>query len=75
MMYPTPKGAFEPDELGALKEIFDEITSQPWFAASEDNKESFARYLLETFPAAQFDPRKHRSVIEASARMFYSTDG
>lgn len=71
----TSKGIFEPDELGALKSIFDELTAQPWFDASDNARESFAKYLFETFPAATFDPVKHRSIIEASARMFYTRDG
>jgi len=68
------KGTFEPEELGALKHVFDELTSQPWFDSSDEAKESFARYLFETFPAVTFDPVKHRSIIEASARMFYTRD-
>ncbi|WP_411034017.1 hypothetical protein [Shinella sp. BYT-45] len=70
----TSKGTFEPEELGALKHLFDELTSQPWFDPSDEAKESFARYLFETFPAVTFDPVKHRSIIEASARMFYTKD-
>lgn len=71
---PSFKGTFEPEELGALKQVFDEIVSEPWFNRSEENKESFARYLFETFPAVHFDPQRHRSIIEASARIFYSFD-
>ncbi|MCR6502532.1 hypothetical protein MUO32_26245 [Shinella sp. CPCC 101442] len=69
------RGTFEPEELGALKEVFDEIIEQPWFDNSQESKESFAKYLFETFPAVHFDPRKHRSIIEMSARMFYTRDG
>ncbi|HEV7246219.1 MAG TPA: hypothetical protein VGN93_04435 [Shinella sp.] len=68
------RGTFEPEELGALKQVFDEITAQPWFDNSQENKESFARYLFDTFPAVHFDPRKHRSIIEVSARMFCTRD-
>lgn len=68
------QGTFEPDELGALKSVFDELTSQPWFDASEEARESFAKYLFETFPAVTFDPVKHRSIIEATTRMFYTRD-
>lgn len=53
------KGTFEPEELGSLK-FFDAITALPWFDSSPENKESFAKYLCETFPAVKFDPRKHR---------------
>lgn len=70
----SSKGAFEPEELGALKLIFDELTAQPWFDPSDEARESFARYLFETFPAVTFDPVKHRSIVEASARMFYARD-
>jgi hypothetical protein len=71
--YPS-RGVFQPEELGALKAIFDELTAEPWFDASEEARESFAKYLFETFPALTFDPIKHRSIIEASARMFYCRD-
>ncbi|MFC3073280.1 hypothetical protein [Shinella pollutisoli] len=70
----SSKGTFEPEELGALKLIFDELTAQPWFDPSDEARESFARYLFETFPAVTFDPVKHRSIVEASARMFYARD-
>jgi hypothetical protein len=70
----THKGAFDPEELGALQSVFNELTSQPWFDASEDARENFAKYLFDTFAHTTFDPDKHRSVIEASARMFYAKD-
>lgn len=72
--HPKNNGAFQPDELASLKSIFDEITGQPWFAKDEAIRLSFAKYLLETFPGSTYDPVKHRSVVEASARMFYGMD-
>ena len=68
------KTAFQPEELSDLKVLFDDITSQPWFDSSDGAREAFARYLIETFPSGAFDARKHRSVVEASARMFCSSD-
>ncbi|MGJ7039642.1 hypothetical protein J2Y63_002900 [Shinella sp. BE166] len=68
------RGIFQPEHLVALKDAFDEITAQPWFDASEKSKDEFAKYLISTFPGDQFNPRKHRMVIETSARMFYSRD-
>lgn len=69
------KRTFEPEELGALKSVFDYITAQPWFDPSPESKEGFAKYLFDTFPPVTFDPQRHRPIIEASARMFYSRDG
>jgi hypothetical protein len=71
----SSKGAFEPAELDALKEIFDELTTQSWFDPSDQARESFATYLFETFPAATIDPRKHKSIVEASARIFFTREG
>lgn len=68
----SSKQAYEPHELDALKQVFDELTSQAWFDPSEEAKEAFAKYLFETFPADTFDPKKHRLIVETSARMFYS---
>ena len=63
------KTVFELDELRALKAIYEDITAEDWFdpAANED----FARYLIETCPDIGA-MKRHRSVAEASARMFYS---
>jgi hypothetical protein len=69
------KGTFQPEELAALKQVFDEIVAEPWFEATEEAKEEFAKYLFETFPAVSFDPQKHRPIVEATARTFYTRDG
>lgn len=74
MGYYSTKGTFEPEELGALKTVFDDITSQAWFEQTAEAREGFAKYLFETFPPETFSAQKHRSIIEASARMFYSCD-
>jgi hypothetical protein len=68
------KGAFQPEELTTLKAIFDEVTHQPWFAKDEAIRLSFAKYLIETFPGSSFDPARHRSMVEASARTFHGLD-
>ncbi len=68
------KTVFQPQELKNLKLLFDEISSQVWFDQSDGAKEAFAKYLIDTFPNGAFDARKHRSVVEASARMIYSRE-
>lgn len=67
------KEAYQPEELNVLRSLFDEITSQSWFDQDPATKEAFAKHLIETFPAS-FDIKKHRALIEASARMFYSDE-
>ena len=67
------KDAYQPEELNVLHSLFVEITSQPSFDQDPVTKEAFAKHLVETFPAT-FDMRKHRPLIEASARMFYSRE-
>lgn len=74
MNWHPPHGTFQPEELSALKRLFDEITSQPWFANDEATRMSFATYLFDTFPGSRYNPVKHRAVVEASARMFYGLD-
>lgn len=66
------KLSFEPEDLASLKAIFDEVTAQEWFDPSDDAKEAFAKSLIETYPAGVYDAQKHRQVVMASARMFYS---
>lgn len=70
----SKKTAFEPGELATLQDIFDEITSQHWFPNFPEAREGFARYLFDTFPDGSFNPERHRSVVETSARMFYAID-
>jgi hypothetical protein len=74
MEYLSARSLFEPEEMTALKAMFDAITAEPWFDNSETAKEDFAKYLLETAPDAPFDAVKHRLVAETSARMFYSRE-
>jgi hypothetical protein len=62
--------AYEPGELTALKLIYDEITSQPWFRRSDETKKGFAKYLFKTFPAGQFDGERDYSAVEAVARQY-----
>ena len=68
------KGAFQPEELNSLQVIYDEITSQPWFPKCPDARNSFAKYLFETFPGETYNAERHRSVVEAFARMFYAVE-
>ena len=68
------KGAFQPEERKSLQANFDEITSQPWFPKCPKARNSFAKYLFETLPGKTFNAERHRSVVEASARMFYAVE-
>lgn len=70
----SKKSAFEPSELATLQDIFKEITSQKWFPNTAEARESFAKFLLDTFPENSFSAERHRSGIEASARKFYAVD-
>ncbi len=69
---PASKTTFGPDELGMLKDIFIEITSQAWFVQTAEAKESFARYLFASFPTDALDPQAHRAACEAAARALFS---
>ncbi|AOF92806.1 hypothetical protein [Sinorhizobium sp. RAC02] len=65
-------GVYEPQDLAAMKVLFDEITSEPWFSGDPKAKKSFAKYLLENYPDGSYDPAKHRSAIEDAARKYFS---
>ncbi len=64
------KGAFQPEELQALQTTFDYITSQSWFPDSDDARNSFARFLISSFPAEGFDTEKHKEHAETLAQKF-----
>jgi hypothetical protein len=64
------KSAFQPEELKFLKAIFNEITSKPWFPNSSDARQSFAKFLFDTFLRANFNTQEHLATVEAIARKF-----
>lgn len=64
----STKCAYQPDELGALQVIFNEVTNQDWFPRSPEIRASFARYLFISFPEGDYDPTVHRSMVEEAAR-------
>jgi hypothetical protein len=66
------KSTLQPEQLTVLKTAFDEITGEPWFNKSPRAREQFAKCLIASFPIVNFDVGKHRSVMEASARMLFS---
>lgn len=66
--------AYEPEELTALKATFDEITTQRWFRPTEEAKKGFAKFLLTTYPACQFNRQRDFEKAEAVARQCFSRD-
>jgi len=63
----------QPEELSAVKLIFDDISKQDWFDKREDAKTSFARYLISTYSISQIEPTRFRTIVECSARAHYSS--
>lgn len=68
-------GIFEPSELADMREVFEEITSQPWFSRDPDARKAFARYVIEAYPGGTFNPTTDKPLLEATARSYYSRDG
>jgi hypothetical protein len=64
--------ALQPDELNAVKLIFDDVVANDWFDQREEARSSFARYLIETYSINQIEPTRLRKIVEASARAHYS---
>jgi len=65
----------QPEELLAVKRIFDDVVAQDWFDAREESRSSFARYLIETYSISQIEPTRFRKIVEWSARSHYSRAG
>nr|WP_298098595.1 hypothetical protein [uncultured Shinella sp.] len=68
-------GIFEPSDLADMREVFEEITSQPWFSRAPDARKAFARYLIEAYPGGTLNPATDKPLLEATARSYYSRDG
>nr|WP_298094791.1 hypothetical protein [uncultured Shinella sp.] len=62
---------FEPSELADMRDVFDEITSQPWFSRDPAAKKAFAKYLLEAYPGGTFNPAMDKGLLEATAKAHY----
>lgn len=62
----------QPEELNAVKLIFDEVVANDWFDQREEARSSFARYLIETYSVSQIEPIRLRKIAEWSARAHYS---
>lgn len=63
-------GIFEPSELAELREVFEEITAQPWFGRDPDARKAFGRYLFKN--CRDGSPTKHRLAVEHAARQYFS---
>ncbi len=62
----------QPDDLAAVKDIYDEIVSQEWFDQREESKASFARYLIDAYSISMIESARFRKIVECSARTHYS---
>ena len=62
----------QPEELTAVKAVYDDIVRQDWFSNTDEARSSFARYLIDTYSIGQIEPTRFRKIVECSARMHYS---
>jgi len=62
----------QPEELAAVKAVYDDIVRQDWFSKADEARSSFARYLIDTYSIGQIEPTRFRKIVECSARMHYS---
>jgi hypothetical protein len=62
------QGMFEPEDLAAMRAVYEDLVSQPWFSKNPHAKEDFARYLIGAFPGGTFRPELDRPIVEAAAR-------
>jgi hypothetical protein len=70
-MHPT---TLEPEELRAIKEIFDDVVAKDWFDQRQEARSGFARYLIETYSPAKLEPNRLRKIVECSARSHFSRE-
>lgn len=59
---------FEPEELAAVRAVFVDLVSQPWFSRGPNMRRDCARYLLDAFPGGPFRRELKRPTAEAVAR-------
>lgn len=64
-------GIFAPDELSTMKDVYEDIISQPWFSRDPEARKAFARYLLDAYPGGTYRPDLDRPLLESTAREHY----
>lgn len=62
----------QPEELSAVRIIYQDIVSQAWFNQTEEARSSFARYLIDTYSISSITSERFRKIVECSARTHYS---
>lgn len=60
-------GVFQPSELADMRDVFDEITSQPWFSPDLHVRKAFAKYLLDAYPGGTYNPATDRTLLTTGA--------
>lgn len=65
-------GVIYPAEFVMLRSIYDEISSQPWFAAGTEARDEFARFMLTTYRRGMVDPEKLQQFCMTAAKRKFS---
>jgi len=64
--------SLQPEELTAVKAVYDDIVANDWFDQCEEARSSFARYLIDTYSISAITSERFRTIVECSARAHYS---
>lgn len=63
-----------PQELGAMKHVFEDVCSKEWFDPSPEAKADFAAYLKEAYSGDLFEEDLQRMIVERCGQLFYDVD-
>ncbi len=64
-------GAFTPDDISCIRNVFEEIVAQPWFSRSPERRQDFALYVINAYRRGLDRPDKlHAFCLEAAMECF-----
>ncbi len=60
-------GVLEPDDLRLVRDVFEHITTEPWFSKGSAYRSEFAAYVLDTYMRNLTSPERLEEVCRAAA--------
>lgn len=65
-------GAFTPDDIVCIRNVFDEITAQPWFSRSPQRRQDFALCVINAYRRGLDCPDRLRTFCFEAAMESYA---
>jgi hypothetical protein len=65
-------GVLLPEEMSLVSEVFKQIEAEPWFNATDENRQHLAAFIIRTYQRGLAEPEKLRSFCAERARQRFA---